>query len=119
MKNTYDQTRAEQLVPLLEVIVAEIVDRTRKAKALERKRERSAEGARPTSTELQRRAELATQRRGIQLAIRELEALGCVVDEQDLTRVYIPGTDGKIDRGFSWQSGEKSVRAVTSTPGSA
>ncbi|MFT5052646.1 MAG: hypothetical protein ACI8QZ_004082 [Chlamydiales bacterium] len=117
MKNTYDQSRAEQLVPLLEVIVAEIVDRTRRAKDLEGKREPHAEGSRPSSSELERRAALAVQRRGIQLSIRELECLGCVVDEQDLTRVYIPGTDGKMKRGFSWQSGEKSVRVVTAQPG--
>jgi len=117
MKNTYDKSRAEQLVPLLEVIVAEILDRTRQAKDLERTREAQVEGQRPSPAELERRAALAVQRRGIQMAIRELEGLGCVVDEQDLTRVYIPGTDGKIDRGFSWQSGEKNVRVVTTQPG--
>ena len=110
MKKTYDQNHAEKLVPLLEVVVNEILERTRTVEAL--RRESDPHASQPSAAELERRAEIASQRREIRLSIRELERLGCVVDEQDLSRVYIPGPGGKIDRGFSWQSGEKEVKSV-------
>ena len=114
MNKTYDRNHAEKLVPLLEVIVNEILERTRAVRKLAQESKPQPEGSAPSADELDRRAEIASHRREIRLSIKELERLGCVVDEQDLTRVYIPGPGGKIDRGFSWQSGEKNVRNVTS-----
>lgn len=114
MNKTYERTDAEKLVPLLEVIVNEILDRSRTVRQLVKAASPPAEGTAPSTAELDRRAEIASHRREIRLSIKELERLGCVVDEQDLSRVYIPGPSGQLDRGFSWQSGEKNVRKVTS-----
>ena len=109
MKKSYDLTRAEKLVPLLEAITREMVDRSQTIRLLERQKPSSSD-APPDAAELDRRAELATHRRELRLAKKELEKLGCIIDETDLTRVYIPGTDGKIDQGFSWHAGENKVR---------
>ncbi len=110
MKHSYDKDHASKLVPLLEAIFAEVAERRRGIRQLERdlqaaKREGSAPGAVSDCT-----ARLAVHRRELRLAAKEFERLGCVVDEHNPNRVIIPGASGALERGFHWQAGESEVR---------
>lgn len=103
MMNSYDRNRARQLVPLLKSITKEMDERLTRIRRLEALLESTENDQRArTSAELDLQAELATQRRELRLARKELERLGCVVDPAHPQRVLIPGSDGNIERGFRW-----------------
>jgi len=89
MNKRYDLNHAERLVPLLEVIVSEVLERTRLVRALKRESEPVEEGVAPSPEELERRAQIATHRREIRLSIKELERLGCVGDDMQPLHAYI------------------------------
>ena len=113
MRKAYDRERARKLVPLLESITREIAERTRTAAVLLAELESLGdESDTVTAKELDLRAELATQRREARLAMREIESLGCVIDETQPSLVYIPGSDGRIQRGYRWETGETTVRRL-------
>lgn len=118
MKNQYDRTHAKELVPLLESITREIVERHRAIRFLEQE---LAELTEEDPSSKQRHlvlAELASQRRELRMARGELDRLGCTYDEQYPHRVYIPGRSGKLEEGFRWQVGDLTIHrraAHTST----
>lgn len=112
--NVYDARHAKALVPLLRSITNEIQERTRAIAQLE------VQLAGPTRAdgddqgiELEDRvaAELSIHRRQLRLATRELERLGCALDQDHPLRVRIPGSDGKLDHGFVWSPLDETVHA--------
>ncbi len=111
MKKSYDRHDAKLLVPLLEAITKEIVDRLADVQRLEARLER-LKSPRHSAERLNTQAEVAVHRLGIRLACKEIEALGCVPDGENPTEVLIPGRDGET--GFRWQFGEGGIHAVAS-----
>ena len=111
MKKSYDQDRAHKLVPLLTSITSELSERMRSARVLAGRIKSLDESEVATIRDL--RAELASQRREIRLAKAELEDLGCIIDDDNPTAVYIPGTDG--EHGFRWeQNNPTTIQQLTS-----
>lgn len=123
MKKAYDRTTARQLVPLLESITREVVDRLHEVRifqgklALLEQRSLDGNGGSEKSGEcIELRAALSNHRREIRLAMKELERLGCVVDEHNPLLIFIPGSDGNIDHGFQWDPADPTLRrAATGT----
>jgi len=99
MKKSYDSDRAHKLVPLLTSITSELAERIRTTRVIAKRIKSLDESEVETIRDL--RAELASQRCEIRLAKAELEDLGCIIDDENPTAVYIPGTDG--DHGFRWE----------------
>jgi hypothetical protein len=114
-RNVYDERHAEALVPLLRSIMNEVQERARAIARLERRREilTAAEGAYDRENRMSEvEGRLAIHRRELRLATRELERLGCALDQADPLRVRIPGRDGKLDKGFSWSPSDETLQAA-------
>ncbi|TDJ69318.1 MAG: DUF2203 family protein [Planctomycetota bacterium] len=118
MKKSYDLENAKKLVPLLESIAAEIRERLASVRELDAKATALFEDKLETTRYLNLLAELATHRRELRLAKKECEGLGCVLEQGQPTRIYIPGSNGRIDSGFRWEAGDSTIRHATpeSTP---
>ncbi len=118
MKKSYDHENANKLVPLLESIAAEIRERLASVRELDGQATALFEDNLETTRYLNLLAELATHRRELRLAKKECERLGCVLGEGQPTRIYIPGSNGRIESGFRWESGDSTIRHATpeSTP---
>ena len=117
MTKSYDNHGAERLIPLLRVMNREISERSdairsayRRINQVRRNRELPARERRIQEGFLQ--AEIATHKREVRLANKELARLGCLVDELDPSTVLIPGRDGDLGRGFIWRAGEARVEEV-------
>ncbi|MEM6672505.1 MAG: DUF2203 family protein [Planctomycetota bacterium] len=108
MMHAYHKDDAAKLVPLLESIVTEVADRRRTIRTLERSLATEKENGSPQPVTGPIRARLASERRELRLATKELERLGCSFDEHNPNRVMIPGTDGG-ESGFHWDAGETEV----------
>ena len=117
MKKAYDRTTARQLVPLLESITREVVDRLHEVRIFQGKLallEQGKSGGDAKGEEyIELRAALSNHRREIRLAMKELERLGCVVDEHNPLLIFIPGSDGNIDHGFQWDPSDPTLRRAT------
>ena len=117
MKKAYDRTTARQLVPLLESITREVVDRLHEVRIFQGKlallEQGKSVGGTRSEEYLDLRAALSNHRREIRLAMRELERLGCVVDEHNPLLIFIPGSDGNIDHGFQWDPSDPTLRRAT------
>lgn len=111
MRKTYDAARAEALIPLLRSITREIQEREEAidrlmahAHALElrtgRERERSDVEAR-----------VAVHKREHRLAMRELERLGCVLDQDHPLRVLIPGEAPGAGGDYAWSPEHATIQA--------
>lgn len=114
MKHSYDKDHASKLVPLLEMIFAEVADRRRAIRSLERelKTEREKETVGPASPRVSDlTASLANHKRELRLASKEFERLGCVVDDHNPNRVIIPGAKGALERGFHWEAGATEIKS--------
>jgi len=96
-KHVYPEPQAEKLLPLLVSIGREVKNRIRAIDELEQKLSkygpsnpvRDADGA-------QMIAELATHKRELRTALKELERLGCELDADHPLRILIPGLDGPM-----------------------
>ena len=111
MKHTYDKDNAAKLVPLLEMIFAEVADRRRDIKSLEREIKALKASDGESSPKLPNlTASLANHKRELRLASKEFERLGCVVDEHNPNRVIIPGASGGLAKGFHWEAGASDVK---------
>ena len=114
-RNVYDEQHAEALVPLLRSIMNEIQERAHTITRLERRREilTQAESAYDRKNRLAEvEGRLSVHRREQRLATRELERLGCALDQDDPTRVLIPGRDGKLEKGYSWGPSDEPLQAA-------
>jgi len=118
MNRSYDSESAASLIPLLGVLNREIRERndavaqaTARARQLER--DHPKVGLSERSAELAvLRAEISTHKREIRETRRELGRLGCLLDEEDLSTVHIPGRNGEIEDGFVWHAGASQVEAA-------
>ena len=108
MKRAYEHTQAEALVPLLRAIHRELRDRALRVRFLSRRVPELEPGLERDMLE----AELSTHRRELRRANEELERLGCALDDDHPGRVLIPGWDGELEHGYSWQVGETRVRGA-------
>ena len=120
MKKAYDRTTARQLVPLLKSITREVVERLHEVRIFQGRltllaQETLDSGAEVTSSGeyIELRAALSNHRRQIRLAMKELDRLGCVVDEHNPLLIFIPGSDGNIDHGFQWDPSDPTLRRAT------
>lgn len=111
MKYAYDRDNASKLVPLLESIFAEVAERRRAIRDMERTLgSMKREGASPTQIS-DVTAQLANHRRELRHTAKEFQSLGCVVDEHNPNRVIIPGSNGGLEGGYHWEAGETDVHA--------
>lgn len=118
MKKAYDRHGASRLVPMLESITREIAERLEAVRDLESRVETLSK--REHANEIRNvQAEIATHRREIRLAAKECEQLGCVFDEAAPTRILIPGTDGRFERGFHWEIGGDGIQRRSADPQAA
>ena len=111
----YDREVATRLIPLLEVLVGEYLDRARSVRSLRRQlslyldpegRLPEHQPERGTASEL--RACLSTQLREFRLVTEELESLSCEFDTRR-RMVRIPGESGNLEDGFEWYMGSSDV----------
>ncbi len=113
MKRAYDRDRARNLIPLLGSITREIAERAHEARILQGRLGKLEDE--PMCEELvDLRAKLASHRREIRLSLKELERLGCAMDEDAPGQIRIPGRDGDFDHGFQFDPGSYSLRRVES-----
>jgi len=114
-RNVYDEQRALQLVPLLRSITNEIQDRAQAIDRLEHRLDsvtRTARSASRTDALREIEGNLSENRRELRMAKRELERLGCALDEDHPLRVLIPGTNGELDHGYAWTPTDETVHAT-------
>ena len=103
----YDEQHAQKLVPLLRSIVAEVHDRQERIDELEECLEELELQNLQSEEFYELRAALSHERREVLRSRKELSQLGCELDLRDPLRVYIPGTDGELDHGFTWFADEE------------
>ena len=109
---TYDQRRASQLLPLLGAIGREIQERAEALMRLEKQIETLTDTPYADSDETlantlhSKIAEAAAHRRGLRLAKKELERLGCSVVGTEPLTIRIPGRVGEAKHSFVWQTGD-------------
>jgi hypothetical protein len=115
----YDRDLATRLIPLLEVLVGEFLDRTQAVRSLRRELHNvlGPDGHLPETQPERReasemRARLSTQLRECRLVTDELEALDCVFDHRR-RMVRIPGESGNLEDGFEWYLGSSEVISVS------
>lgn len=117
MKNAYNYTGADRLIPLIRVIHREIRDRSEAVRNINTQLHQLGKAGTRRSTrahELEAfglQADRSNHKREIRVAKKELARMGCLLDEENPFRVLIPGTNGEIQSGYSWRVGENRVRA--------
>ena len=111
MKRAYDRDRARQLIPLLGSITQEISDRVHEALIIQG-RLAKLEGNPIGDEFMNLKAKLAVHRRELRHSAKELDRLGCVMDEEEPGQIRIPGSDGDFEHGFQFDSGSRSLRRV-------
>ena len=113
MKKAYDRQLAQQLLPLLESIGQEIAERLHEVRILQgRIAVQEYHGGEVTEL-LDLKATLANHKREVRLASKELERLGCTLDDDCPGRILIPGADGEVAHGFTWEASDPSLRRVS------
>lgn len=60
---------------------------------------------------------LVEHRRALRWAERELEVLGCTIDEDHPLRILIPGSNGAFERGFAFDGSSGELRAIAASGG--
>ena len=114
MKRTYDLDQAQKLIPLLDSITVEVVERAQAIRDLSRELRRLRREDGPTEEILNLQADLSIQRRSLRHCTEELEALGCYVDEGHPLAVIIPGPDGTHESGYRWEVGSVEIAQLVS-----
>lgn len=96
-KRVYAEPQAERLLPLLVSIGREVKNRLRAIDELEQRLARYGPTNPPRHPEgTEDVAQLALHKRELRLALRELEQLGCDLDEDHPLRILIPGLNGPM-----------------------
>lgn len=111
MKRAYDARNADQLIPLLRSVQREIRERADEIRGLRVRLTNLTRGQGDVEATRALQAELANHKREIRLARKELERLGCAIDEERPERVLIPGVGGDLAAGFAWSFGEGHVQS--------
>lgn len=110
-RTNYDHDMASKLVPLLRSITREMRERTHALEHLEAKLRDTLRAQGKDSAEfISVQAELSSQKRELRLARKELERLGCALDESHPLRVLIPGRNGDLRSGFEYTIGSNNVQ---------
>ncbi|MCZ6597800.1 MAG: DUF2203 family protein [Planctomycetota bacterium] len=113
MNTLYDRRRATRLVPFLDSITREILERSA---ALERLEARIAElesrsrGRAEENDLFDLVADAALHRRELRYAKKELDRLGCSIVGTEPLTIRIPGRQGASRRSFVWRSGDPVLR---------
>lgn len=111
VRKTYDARDAKALIPLLRSITQEIQEREQEIDRLDI-RAQALEGRAGTDRERTRlEAEAATHKRELRFALRELERLGCALDQDHPLRVLIPGSATAKGPGYAWSPEDTTIRA--------
>lgn len=111
-RHSYDPERASALLPLLRSITAEIRERSEAIDALERELQDLGRTRLGRERRGDIEAALSVQRRELRVAHRDLERLGCALDEDHPFRVLIPGADGALDHGFAWSPLDEKLQSL-------
>lgn len=112
MKRIYTLAEANQILPLLRAIAAELVERRSERKALRRQREllekaTTPEGLRAELAELD--ARIWELEEALARCRREIEDLGMTLLRTSPLTVHIPGASNIGSVVFCWEEGEGSV----------
>ncbi len=112
MQTPYTLARANSLLPLVQAIVAEILERRSERRMLRKQIEglenaQSPEGLCLSLSELD--ARLATAEEGTERARKELEGMGLVVMRMNPVTLHFPGISRDDKLVFCWQEGESKV----------
>jgi hypothetical protein len=112
MKRVYTLAEANGILPLLEAIAAEVIERRDLRRQLLRQRSEleqahTPEGLRHELASLD--ARICDQDEGLQKARAELEDLGMTVLRTNPLTVHIPGQSRSGQVVFCWQEGEEHV----------
>lgn len=112
MSQAYDHQTAQRLLPLVTSIGIELSERLHEVRILQGSinlRERNGD---IDDELLDLRAQLANHRREIRYAGKELERLGCAIDQNQPGRILIPGADGEVAHGYTWAASDPTLRRV-------
>ena len=115
-RHSYDPERASALLPLLRSITAEIRERSEAIDALVLELQGLGHTRRARDRRGAIEADRSVQRRELRVARRELERLGCSLDEDHPLRVLIPGADGALDHGFAWSPLDEKLQSFELLP---
>lgn len=110
MKKAYDRQLAQQLLPLLQSIGQEVTERLHEIRVLRGRISAHEQADGDIEQLLGLKATLANHKREVRLAGKELERLGCTLDEDCPGRILIPGADGEVAHGFTWEASNPSLR---------
>lgn len=111
MKRAYESSDAEHLIPLLHSVQREIRERADAIRRLRNRLDRFSRAERGSPAHAALQAELATHKLETRMATKELERLGCVLDNEHPHRILIPGSGGELANGFTWSYGDARVEA--------
>lgn len=113
MNRSYDSRNADRLIPLLRSVQRELRERADHIRGLRVRMANLPRTAAGLDEQRTIQAELAHHKLEVRLARKEIERLGCAIDEQRPERVLIPGVDGDLAKGFAWSFGEGHVQAAS------
>lgn len=113
MMKAYDRNHAQRLLPLLRSIGNELAERLHEVRILQGRIAVHERRGGDVHELLDLKATLATQRRELRLTAKELERLGCTLDESHPGRILIPGADGDVAHGFAWDASDPTLRRVS------
>ncbi|GAB4145393.1 MAG: hypothetical protein Fur0037_13300 [Planctomycetota bacterium] len=112
MKRTHDIAEANAMVPLLEAIASEVVERRALRRKLQAERaalERASSPEGLSSALASLDARICDQDEGLQRARRELEQMGLTVLRIEPLTIHIQGQSRSGPVVFCWQEGEDHV----------
>lgn len=112
MHSPYTLAQAKSLLPLVQAIVTELVERRDQRRATKRQIEgleaaASPEGLCLSLSELD--AQLAAADAGMERSKQELESLGLVVMRTNPVTIHFPGISRNDRLVFCWQEGERGL----------
>ncbi len=113
MKKAYDRTHAQQLVPLLRSIGIELTERLHEIRVLQGRLAAQERLDAPAEAVADLNAALSNHYRELRLAQRELQRLGCTLDDNHPLRILIPGADGEVAHGFALDADNTTLRRVS------
>ena len=109
MKNAYERAQADRMIPFLASISREVGERVRIIRRKERVLERLRSNATEDAETRVLQSELANHKRALRHAEKELERLGCALNDSPTRSVLIPGPSGALQGGYRWRLGESLV----------
>ena len=113
MNKAYDRSHAQRLLPLLQSIGQEITERTHEVRILQGRIALHERRGGDLENLLDLKATLSSHRRELRYAQKELERLGCSLDQNHPLRILIPGADGQVEHGFAWEANDPTLRRVS------